>query len=211
MTAINQDFRIEQGTDLELLWPVFDEVDRRAVWDAGTGSAMGVGDVITTTGGVRAVVTRVVTEGGATGTFAYYLTIDPGDLTPPSAALDFVDNDAFISDNRLGVINGTPIKNPIDLDSPSKTFAFRIMTNPWDATASKLLEITGGSPFTTADHDGDGDNEVLVMPLLAADTKTFLALTTPIQTLFYDVRYIQSAIEVVIASGRVNLAASPSR
>ena len=107
-------------------------------WDAGTGTAMLVGDVLNNTfagktGG--AYVVTAVTDGGATGTFTWY---EVGDLTP------FADNDTFTSSNRNGTIMGAPTAA---VGGPTETGAGNGAT----------VTITLGT--TTVDHDGDATAE----------------------------------------------------
>jgi len=108
-----------------------------ALWDAGTGSAMTEGDLLTNTfggkTGGRYIVTAVV-DSGATGTFEYYTT---GDLT------EFADNDTFTG-TRSGTVMGSPT---INTGGPTETGAGNGAT----------VTITPGT--TTVDHDGDATAE----------------------------------------------------
>ncbi len=109
-----------------------------ANWDAGTGTAMLVGDVLSNTfagkTGGRYVVTSV-TDGGATGSFEYYTT---GDLT------EFADNDTFTSANRNGTIMGAPTAN---------------LGGPTDTASGEGGTVTIAFGTRTSDHDGDGTAE----------------------------------------------------
>lgn len=107
-------------------------------WDAGTGTAMLVGDVLSNTfagkTGGKYVVTAVA-DSGATGTFEYYTT---GDLT------EFANNDTFTSANRNGTIDLAPTAN---VGGPTET----------GAGNGGTVTITIGN--TLADHDGNSANE----------------------------------------------------
>lgn len=103
-------------------------------WDAGTGSAMQIGDfIINTFGGKtggRYVVTAV-TDSVTEGFFEWYTT---GDLT------EFADDDTFTSPNRNGTINTAPVAN---------------LTGPTDPASGEGGTVTIAIGTTTFDHDGD--------------------------------------------------------
>jgi len=107
-------------------------------WDAGTGSAMVVGDALSNTfagkTGGKYVVTAV-TDGGATGTFTWY---EIGDLTP------FADNDTFTSTNRNGTIMGAPTA---------------AVGGPTETGAGNGGSVTVTLGHTDVDHTGDGVTE----------------------------------------------------
>ncbi len=108
---------------------------RNALWDAGTGSAMTVGDLITNTSQVGAfAVVTAVTDSGATGNFDYFLV---GDLN------DFVNDDTFTS-VRSGTIMGAPTN---------------ATGGPTDSAAGQGGTVTVALGTTDVDHDGDGATE----------------------------------------------------
>jgi len=109
---------------------------RSGAWDAGTGTAMTVGDILTNTtvAGARYVVTAV-SDSGATGTFQYY---------PVGNLVDFSDNDTFTSSNRNGTIQGAPTNT---------------VGGPTDSSAGHSGTVTVNFGIATADHDGDGNSE----------------------------------------------------
>ena len=109
---------------------------RAAAWNAGTGTAMLVGDILTNTTqtGAFAVVTAVA-DSGTTGTFEYYLV---GNLN------DFVTTNTFTSPNRNGTINGAPTAN---------------LLGPTDATSGEGGTVTITIGHTTRDHDNSGTAE----------------------------------------------------
>lgn len=106
-------------------------------WDAGTGSAMSVGDLLTNTfsgkEGGRYIVTAV-SDSGATGTFTWY---EVGDLTP------FADNDTFTG-TRSGTIQGTPTA---------------AVGGPTETGAGNGGTVTIAFGHTLVDHDGVGGTE----------------------------------------------------
>ncbi len=105
---------------------------RSGAWDAGTGSAMLVGDLLTNTTqvGSFAIVTAV-TDGGATGTFEWYLV---GDLAA------WANDDTFTSPNRNGTVMGAPAAN---------------LTGPTDSASGEGGTVTIVLGTRTFDHDGD--------------------------------------------------------
>ena len=107
-------------------------------WDAGTGSAMLVGDIQDNTfagktGG--SYVVTAVADSGATGTFEWY---EVGDLTA------FADNDTFTGTNRNGTIMGSPTAN---------------VGGPTEAGAGNGGTVTIVLGHNLADHDGSGVTE----------------------------------------------------
>jgi hypothetical protein len=85
---------------------------KTVAFDGGNGSTLTVGDVITVSGSVRAVVTAVTGAAAATGTFDYYLIGDP--------ITDFSNNEAFTATaGKTGDINGSSSNaGPAALGSP---------------------------------------------------------------------------------------------
>jgi hypothetical protein len=85
---------------------------KTVAFDGGNGSTLTVGDVITVSGSVRAVVTAVTGAAAATGTFDYYLIGDPIN--------DFSNNEAFTATaGKTGDINGSSSNaGPAALGSP---------------------------------------------------------------------------------------------
>ncbi len=107
-------------------------------WDAGSGTAMEVGDVQDNTfagktGG--SYVVTAVADSGATGTFEYYHV---GDLTA------FADNDTFTGTNRAGTIQGAPTAN---VGGPTETGS---------GNGGTVTIVLG---HNLADHDGSGVTE----------------------------------------------------
>lgn len=139
---------------------------QRAQWDAGMGSTMQVGDLITNTtvSGAFAVVTDVVTDGGATGTFAYYLV---GNLT------DFSNDDTFTSPNRDGTINLAPVVNT---------------GGPTDPAAGEGGTVLISLGTTTADADGDGTAEPYSMTVDARGDTTGVPLAKVYERIKYATR-----------------------
>lgn len=144
-TSLYDNFRLNVATGGRSALPLASSPDINnttgywaAVWDAGTGSPMEVGDYLSNTfagkTGGRYVVTAV-TDGGATGSFEYYTV---GDLT------EFADNDTFTSANRNGTIMGSPTAND---------------GGPTDTDAGEGGTVTISFGTTTSDHDGDGTAE----------------------------------------------------
>jgi hypothetical protein len=108
------------------------------LWDAGTGSAMVVGDIQDNTFGGKtggSYVVTAVADSGATGTFEWY---EVGDLTP------FADNDTFTGTNRNGTIMGSPTAN---------------VGGPTEAGAGNGGTVTTTIGEALADHDGSGVTE----------------------------------------------------
>ncbi len=130
-------------------------------WDAGTGSAMLVGDVIsnTFTGKVEGkYVVTAVSDSGATGTFTWY---EVGDLTP------FADNDTFTSSNRNGTIQGSPTA---------------AVGGPTEAGAGNGLTVTLTLGATEVDHTGDA----VVEPYsVEVDSQTDVPIATVYEVLKY--------------------------
>jgi len=81
-------------------------------FDGGNGSTLTVGDVITISSSVRAIVTAVTGPAAATGTFNYYLIGDP--------ITDFSDNETFTATaGKSALINGvSSAAGPAALGSP---------------------------------------------------------------------------------------------
>ena len=81
-------------------------------FDGGNGSTLTVGDVITISSSVRAILTAVTGPAAATGTFNYYLIGDP--------ITDFSDNETFTATaGKSALINGvSSAAGPAALGSP---------------------------------------------------------------------------------------------
>lgn len=148
-------------------------------WDAGTGTAMQVGDVLSNTfsgkTGGKYVVTDV-TDSGATGTFTWY---EVGDLTP------FADNDTFTSANRNGTIQGTPTAA---VGGPTETGAGNGAT----------VTITLGQ--TDVDHTGDGVTEPYSIEI---DAQGDVPIATVYEVIKYRTRRGASATDLFGAGTNV--------
>ena len=148
-------------------------------WDAGTGSAMLVGDVITNTfsgkTGGRYVVTAVA-DSGATGTLEWY---EAGDLTA------FANDDTFTSPNRNGTLDGAPTAT---VDGPTETGAGNGAT----------VTITLGN--TTRDHDNTGVAEPYS---IIVDAQSLVPIATVYEVIKYRTR--RGADEAALFGAGINV------
>ena len=148
-------------------------------WDAGTGSAMQVGDVLSNTFAGKTdgkYVVTAVTDSGATGTFTWY---EVGDLTP------FADDDTFTSSNRNGTINGAP--------TPA-------VGGPTEVGAGNGGTVTVTLGQADVDHSGDGVTEPYS---ITVDAQT----NVPIAKVYERLKYVtrRGADEAILFGAGTNV------